>query len=589
LKTESQQKTIRRLLGILEGSFKKRAYLLQVLLLIGVVFESIGLGMIIPLVNVITDADTSKDNTFIRLIRSVTGNISGQQLVFITLAGFVLFYLVKTIFLSFLVWKQTEFTQSLSRNISDRLFKGYIHQPYVFFLDKNSGVLMKNIMAEVSSLTGYLQAFMQLQTELSVLIGIVVTLFFLEPVGALVVFAFVGGISFLLVRVTKRRVTTWGKSRQQYDARRSKSLLQGLTGVSELKLFRKENFFISRYTEANKYYYELQRKSQFMQQVQRFYLEFILIFSIVVLCFAIMLRGESIGSLLPSLSLFLFASLRMLPSANRIISNLQAMRFTKAGVDLVYEEFQTFSSENKAAGIEQNGAKTIRDSIQLDNISYIYPAGTKKALDSISFRIQAGSVVGIIGQSGSGKTTLVNIIVGLLEPSSGKLSIDGEDITDASHRLQKLTGYVPQNIFLLDDTLKRNIAFGIPDELIDDERLLEVIEAAQLRQVVEGMEGGVEGVVGERGLKLSGGQRQRIGIARALYHRPELLILDEGTSALDAETESYIMESVARLKGRLTILLIAHRYSTLHICDIVYKMQDGKIMAEGKLEEIVNI
>lgn len=587
MKNESTRGTIRRLLGILDRSFKQKAYLLQLLLLIGVVFESVGLGMVIPLVNVITDADAAKDNGFIKIIHSVAGPVPGQQLVFIVLSGFIFFYLIKTIFLSFLVWKQTAFTQGLSRNVSDRLFKGYIDQPYVFFLDKNSGVLMKNIMSEVSSLTGYLQAFMQLQTELSVLIGIVVTLFVLEPVGALVVFAFVGGISYLLVSITRRRVTTWGKSKQLYDAQRSKSLLQGLTGVGELKLFNKEKFFISKYTESNKYYYELNRKSQFMQHVQRFYLEFILIISIVVLCFAIMFRGESISNILPSLSLFLFASLRMLPSANRIISNLQAMRFTKAGVDLIHEEFKTFVDQGDAKDIQENGISTISDSIEFDRISYTYPMAQQQALDAVSIRIQAGTVVGIIGQSGSGKTTLVNMLTGLLTPSSGKYLVDGNDITRSSRQIQKLIGYVPQTIFLLDDTLKRNIAFGLPDELIDEKRLHEVIEAAQLQQVVTDMPGGVEGIVGERGLKLSGGQRQRIGIARALYRNPELLILDEGTSALDAETETYIMESVARLKGKLTILLIAHRYSTLHICDIVYKMENGKVVNKGKLEEII--
>lgn len=585
--TQLQKGTIRRLFGVLDASFKKKAYLLQFFLLIGVVFESIGLGMIIPLVNVITDADASGSNLFIRMVRSIAGDVSGQQLVVITLAGFVLFYLVKTIFLSFLVWKQTEFTQGLSRNVSDRLFSGYIHQPYVFFLDKNSGVLMKNIMSEVGSLTAYLQAFMQMQTELSVLLGIVITLFFLEPVGALIVFAFVGGVSYLLVRVTKRRVTTWGKSRQQYDARRSKSLLQGLAGVAELKLFGKEGFFISKYTGSNKYYYELQRKSQFMQQVQRFYLEFILIISIVVLCFTIIFRGESIGSILPSLSLFLFASLRMLPSANRIISNLQAMRFTKAGVDLIYDEFRMFAAQQKDTAVQADGVKEIKHSIRFAGIDYAYPSAGTKALDGISFDIAAGSVVGIIGQSGSGKTTLVNVLVGLLKPSSGKILVDGNDITSSSKQLQELVGYVPQTIFLLDDTLKRNIAFGIPDELIDEGHLQQAIEAAQLQKLVADMPGGMEGIVGERGLKLSGGQRQRIGIARALYHNPQLLILDEGTSALDAETETYIMESVARLKGKLTIILIAHRYSTLHICDIVYKMQEGRIVSAGKLEELV--
>jgi ABC-type multidrug transport system fused ATPase/permease subunit len=587
LKTPASKGTIRKLLDILDPPFKKRAYLLQFFLMVGVVFESLGLGMIVPLVNAITDAEGTNNNFFVRVIRSVVGNVPATQVIVITLSAFVLFYFIKTIFLSFLVWKQTEFTQSLARNVSNRLFSGYIHQPYVFFLDKNSGVLMKNIVSEVGTFTGYLQSFMQLQTEFSVLIGIVVTLLFLEPVGALVIFAFVGGISYLLVRATKKRVTTWGQSKQNYDAWRSKTLLQGLTGVSELKLFRKEKFFLKKYAEYNKYYFELQRKSQFMQQVQRFYLEFILIISFVVLCLAVMLQGKSIAQILPSLSLFLVASLRMLPSANRIIANLQAMRFTKAGVNLIHDEFNTFRYQDKAPEIYKNTLHEIKQGIQLDDISYSYPDSTRKALDSVSLYIKSGSVAGIIGQSGSGKTTLVNIMSGLLQPGSGRLLVDDLDVTHSPWELQQLIGYVPQTIFLVDDTLKRNIAFGIPDEAIDEQRVQEVIDAAQLENVVANMSEGLDTIVGERGLKLSGGQRQRIGIARALYHRPQLLILDEGTSALDTETETYIMESVANLKGKLTILLIAHRYSTLHICDIVYKMEDGRIIRQGKLEELI--
>ncbi|MBV9988152.1 MAG: ABC transporter ATP-binding protein [Chitinophagaceae bacterium] len=580
-----KQGAIKKLLSILEPPFRRKAYGLQGYLFLGVLFESVGLGMIIPLVNVITNPDAARNGALTAFIRKFTGDIATSQLVLVVLAAFVVFYIIKTVFLSFLVWKQSDFTQGLSNNVSNRLFAGYISQPYVFFLDKNSGVLMKNIVAEVSSFTAYVQALMYVQTEFSVLIGIVVTLLIIEPVGALIVFAFVGGISFLLIRISKKRVTTWGKSRQQFDALRSKSLLQGLTGVSELKLFQKEDFFLGQYREFNRGFYDSQRRVQFMSQVQRYYLECVLIVSIVVLCFAVMLQGRPLGQILPSLSLFLFASLRLLPSANRIISNLQTMRFTRPGVDLVYEEFCAFPAQQRQQ-LKYHIDK-INDSVRLEQVSFSYPSAPQRSLMQVSLELKAGSVVGIIGQSGSGKTTLVNILSGLLQPTEGRIWVDDTDVTHSVHELQRHIGYVPQTIFLIDDTLKRNIAFGIADHSIDLQRLQQVIEAAQLEQVVAGMEHGIDTMIGERGVKLSGGQRQRIGIARALYHHPEILILDEGTSALDTETENYIMESVSHLKGKLTILLIAHRYSTLHICDIVYKMQNGKIVSRGKLEELV--
>jgi ABC-type multidrug transport system fused ATPase/permease subunit len=555
--------------------------------LIGVLFESVGIGLVIPLVQVIMDPVVSEHSFFIRAIKSITGEIGKQQLVLAVLACFVLFYVIKTVFLSFMVWKQSEFTQGLSRSVSTRLYKGYLFQPYTFFLDKNSGVLMKNVISEVSSFTAYVQAVMYLQTELSVLVGIVATLFYLQPVGALIIFIFVGGVSYLLFSFSKKRVSVWGKQRQQFDALRSKNLSQGLTGISELKLFHKEKFFLNKFDTFNGFFYNSQRRVQFIQQVQRFYLELVLIVSIVLIALVVIFQGRSVSTILPSLSVFLFASLRLLPSANRVIANLQAMRFTKPGINLVYAEFKIFEAENLQVPTGEPEIKKIASSISLEHLSFIYPSATAKALDDINLDIPVGSVTGIIGQSGSGKTTLVNILTGLLKTSSGKILIDGADITDKVYELQKFIGYVPQHIFLVDDTLKRNIAFGIPDEEIDEARLRSVIEAAQLNTVVDQLPEGPDTIVGERGMKLSGGQRQRIGIARALYNQPAVLILDEGTSALDTETENYIMESVAHLKGKLTIILVAHRYSTLHFADIVYKMQNGVIIGKGKLEELV--
>ncbi|NCI49019.1 ABC transporter ATP-binding protein [Sediminibacterium roseum] len=578
--------TLKKLLFIVESPFRKKAAVLQVYLLIGVLFESVGLGLIIPLVQVIMDPKGSEQSIVIRIIRKITGDIGTQQLVLAVLVAFVLFYVIKTVFLSFLVLKQSEFTQGLSRNVSSRLYKGYLFQPYAFFLDKNSGVLMKNITTEISAFTAFVQAVMYMQVELSVLAGIVVTLFYLQPVGALIIFAFVGGVSYLLFSFSKRRISVWGKERQLYDGLRSKNLSQGLTGIAELKLFHKENFFLGKYDAFNKSFYSSQRRVQFIQQVQRFYLELVLIVSIVLIALVVILQGKSVSTILPSLSVFLFAALRLLPSSNRVISNLQQMRYHKPAIDLVYNEFKTFEKENREVPSGLPTVKKIHSEIRLQNISFDYPGATKKALDDINLTIPVGSVTGIIGQSGSGKTTLVNVLTGLLQSSSGKIMLDDTDITHKTYELQKFIGYVPQHIFLVDDTLKNNIAFGIPEEQKDEQRLRFVIDAAQLNEVVENASEGLDTIVGERGIKLSGGQRQRIGIARALYNDPSVLILDEGTSALDTETENYIMESVAHLKGKLTIILVAHRYSTLHFADVVYKMQNGAIVAKGKLEEL---
>jgi ABC-type multidrug transport system fused ATPase/permease subunit len=579
--------TIRKLLSIFEKTFKEKALMLQGLLLIGVLFESVGLGMLIPLVTIITDVNAADQNVFVHFIKRFTGNVSNQQLVFIVLGIFTFFYCVKTLFLSYMIWRQTEFTLGLSRNISTRLYKGYLFQPYVFFLDKNSALLMRNVLSEVGSITGYVQAIMYLQTEISVLFGITVTLFLIEPFGASVVFAFVGTVSYLLFFFSKKKLVIWGKQRLYFDGIRSKNVLQGLHGLSELKLFHKENYFVNNFDLDTKQSFAAQRKSQFMQQVQRYYLELVLIVSVMLLSGAVIAQGRTISAILPSLSLFLFAALRMLPSANRIISSLQAMRVSRPSVEMLYEELMLCQRENEKELLPTDSIVTMNQSICFDQVSYSYPSSSLKSLESIDLQIRSGSVVGIIGQSGAGKTTLVNILTGLLKPTAGKILVDDMDITEHMVDFRKQIGYVPQSVFLIDDSLKRNIAFGLDDADIDLSRVHDAIHAAQLDEVVANLPQGIDSLIGERGVKLSGGQKQRIGIARALYNKPSILILDEGTSALDSETEQYIMSSVAKLKGKLTIILVAHRYSTLHFCDIVYKMQGGRIIGKGKLEELV--
>ena len=578
---------IKKLYVMFEKPFRKKALGLQFLLLIGVFFEGVGLGLLIPLVSVIMDINNAKQNKFIHFVRGIVGDISDQQFIYLILGIFLVFYCIKTIFLSFLTWQQTEFTQSLSLNLSSRLYRGYLFQPYIYFLDKNSAILMRNILSEVNSATSYVAGIMSLQTEISVIIGVLTTLFFLEPFGAIIVFCFIGTVSYVLFSFSKKKLSNWGKERQEYDGIRSKNVMQGLSGLVELKLFNKENFFLQKFDSATKISTNAIRKSQFIQQVGRYFIELVLIISVVLLSVAVVYQGKTFSAILPSMSMFLFASLRLLPSSNRIIASLQVMRVAKPTLDLISEELIKCNQENEPRNSLPKKITSLKKLVSFKNIGYVYPKAIVPALVDISLDIKIGSVIGIIGQSGSGKTTLINILTGLLKPASGMVIVDGVDITDSLFELRKFIGYVPQNIFLIDDTLKRNIAFGIADSEINDDHLSNVIRIAQLDNVVDNLSEGVNTNIGERGVKLSGGQKQRIGIARALYNNPSILILDEGTSALDIETEKYIMSAVANLKGKITIILVAHRYSTLHFCDLVYKMEKGLIVGKGKLEELI--
>ncbi|MES2003005.1 MAG: ABC transporter ATP-binding protein [Bacteroidota bacterium] len=566
---------LKQLFSVLEPYFRKQAFMLQCFLLIGVLFESVGLGMIVPLIKIVTDTSLASQSGPSRWIPELFGNVSANQKLWIVIVFFILFYIVKTIFISLLVWKQSSFIQGLSQNISTRLYRRYLFQPYAFFIENNTAILMKQVVSEVHSFTGFVQSFLFLQTELAVLLGIVVTLLVLEPVSALLIFCFVGGVSYLLFYFSRKKISAWGKDRQQYDGLRSKTVLQGLSGVTEVKLYHREDRFTDVFDGYNKVFYGSQKRIQFLSLVQRPYLELVMISSMVLLVFALTMQGRTLQLLLPSLGLFLFASLRLLPSANRIIGSLQTMRFTEPAVTLICDEL---GQEEPIAFPDNLYQKIeIKKSLRLTDINYHYPNSTQNILKGINLVIPLGTVVGITGHNGSGKTTLINILTGLLEPSSGQVWADEIDTTRNIRALQKQIGYVPQHIFLTDDTLKANIAFGLEEEEIDPEKLATAIATACLQEVIDQLPMGINTEVGERGIKLSGGQKQRVGIARALYQQPQILVLDEGTSSQDGMAENGLMESILRLKKMVTVVMVTHSTAMLGLCDRVYVMENGKI------------
>jgi ABC-type multidrug transport system fused ATPase/permease subunit len=418
-------------------------------------------------------------------------------------------------------------------------------------------------------------------TELLVLLGISTLLLAVEPVGTLIAVFLLGGAAWTFHYATRDRIVRWGKSRQLHDGLRLQHLQQGLGGAKDAKLLGRESNFLDQYRVHNTQSARVGQFQATLQMLPRLWLELLAVVGLATLVITMLAQGRGPTTIVPTLGLFAAAAFRLMPSVNRTLGALQGLRYSLPAVNTLHDELRLAMAE--PAGGEQRQGTAIpvfQTDICLANVSYTYPSAAVPAVDDLNLRIRKGESVGFVGPSGSGKSTLVDVILGLLTPSAGRVLVDGENIQTNLRAWQDQIGYVPQSIYLTDDTLRRNVAFGLPNEAIDNDAVGRAIRAAQLHEFAAGLPQGLETLVGERGIRLSGGQRQRIGIARALYHDPAVLVLDEATSALDTATERGVMEAVTALRGNKTILIVAHRLSTVANCDRLYRLEQGRIVAE---------
>jgi ABC-type multidrug transport system fused ATPase/permease subunit len=415
-----------------------------------------------------------------------------------------------------------------------------------------------------------------------VLLGILTLLAFFEPLGTFVAAASLGIAMQFLGRITGKRMERWGHTRFKLSAIIGRHVLQGLGGAKDVKIRGREKYFVDQYDRHNRVAADLSVRQIVMGQLPRMWLELVAVTTLCVLAGTMLWQGRDSRDMVSSLGLFATAAFRLLPSVNRLALAIQNFRFGASGLAALYKDLQLSSEPPKALREIE-----FHRSISLEGIVFRFPAAPAPALDGLTIRIPHGTAVGIIGGSGAGKSTAVDVLLGLLEPTEGRVTVDGVDIRDNLRGWQNLVGYVPQSIYLCDESLRENVAFGLPPEEIDEQALERAIRAARLDDFVATLPEGLSTIVGERGVRLSGGQRQRIGIARALYHDPAVLVLDEATSALDTATESEVMAAVNALHGAKTLVIIAHRLSTVEQCDVVYRLDRGRVVGAGSLEEVV--
>lgn len=554
---------------------RKRFVLMVLILLIffGMILESFGLGIIIPAISVVLDPDFFFKSKELEFIFNY-GEFTQTDFTLFFLGVVVLTYLLKTFFLIYLNYRQNKFLANLNASLTNDLFNKYLSLPYSFHLSSNSGVLLKNIQVELNYLKGFCSGLITLFVESFLIIAILITIIYIEPVGAFSMALLLGTSSAIFFYVTKKKVSIYGKERQKMDNIISKFSLEGLIGIKDLKVFGRTKYYSDIFKEATFNRAIPTHKRDTLSQIPRYFLELMVVLGLVFFIATMIYIQKSTSDIVTTLGVFVAASFRLLPSINRVIVSLQSIRFLKPSLDTIFNEMKLESLLNSA---KQKKSLSFNNVISINNLSFKFSSEQTNVLSNINLKIQKGKTVGFKGSSGCGKSTLVDLIIGLHYPSKGQIEVDGQSIHDNIEDWQKKIGYVPQEIFLIDDNIINNIAFGIKKEDVDIKKVQQALKLAELNDFVNKLKNGLKTNVGEHGVQLSGGQKQRLGLARALYHNPEILILDEATASLDSLTERNVMKAIFGMKGTKTILIVAHRLSTLDDCDIIYNVNAGEI------------
>lgn len=586
--------TVRKLLSLFDKREKKKLLFLLALMVFGALFETVGIGLIAPFVGIVTNPSLIHDQDTLAFLYDFFNFKSTLSFIISSVIVLLLVFVLKNLYLLFFYYTQFKIILNQRVKLSRTLFKEYLTKPYTFHLNRNSSELLRNINGEVVRVfEGIIISSFNLFTEFLVIFFVVTLLLLFAPVATLTVMVLLGGSVVLFFVVFRKKINTLGEEQQVVSAKMIKWVNQGLGASKEVKVSGKENFFINAYSKHSQIQANNSRYIKMLQQAPRLFIETIVVSIVLVTLMIIILQDKSTTELVTTMALFTMAAFRLMPSINRVMGLITGIRYSYPALDVVYNDL--FSDEDKTElmkneedrpTIINKGERTYKDSIELKQISFRYPNQADYSVKDVSLTIPIGQSVAFIGESGAGKTTLVDIILGVLTPEKGRLLVDGKSIHIQRKVWQQKIGYIPQFIYLSDDSIRRNVAFGIEEDQISDEEVWRALKQAQLMDFVKELPEQLDTSVGERGVRLSGGQRQRIGIARALYHNPEILFMDEATSALDNETERGIMKAIDGLKGEKTLIIIAHRLSTIENCDIVFKISNGKIASVNKRIDI---
>ena len=572
-------KLLKRIFRVLTPRQKNRMAVLIAMMLAGAALETIGTSLILPLITAATSPGSILGNRYMRAVYDLLGLDSPQSFLVACVIALIVVYVVKNVFMFFMYYAQYRFVYNGQYNTSRSLFKEYVQRPYEFYLDASTPVVIRNIVSDVNGVYNLILTLLQLFTEAVIFLALFVLSLAVSPVMTLLMTVILGAILVINSRVFGPILHDFGNEVQQNNANVTKWLMQAMNGMKETKVLNKERYFVNRYEESAGRLNMIQLKQSSMSNIPRLSIETVMMVGILSVLGLFLARDTNIGigSTIGQVGLLAMVAIRIMPSANRIvqaINNVSYYEPSLTAVEDIIKHAHEIRTDEMFSGDEKIEPIPFKKEVRLENITYRYPNTDVNILENASLTVPIGKSVGIIGPSGAGKSTAVDVLLGLLHPQEGRITVDGFDIRDNPAGWFDMIGYVPQMMFMLDDTIRNNVAYGTDPDKIDDEKVWRVLKEAQMDEFVRGLPQGLGTGIGERGVRISGGQRQRIGIARALYNDPDIMIFDEATSALDNDTEAAIMEAIERLHGRKTLIIVAHRLTTIENCDAVYRVED---------------
>ncbi len=576
---------LKKLRVLLDRKQKTTMVGLVFLMIIGGALQTVGVTMLVAVVSIVFDPKALAESNVAQTFYQMLGDGMKEHFNIIVMLLLIAVYIIKNIFLYFQEKCTLSFVYVNQFRTSERMMRNYLRRGYEYFLNADTAVVQRSITSDVNNMYALILAILQFLSDIIVFVFLIVFLFLQDPVMTALVASVLIVLLLIIKNILKPIMHKAGEDNQHYYSGLFKWISQTVQGIKEVKISCKEQYFASEYVKCGKGYVEAVQKYSLYNNIPKLLIETVCVISMIGYLIFMTINGADPERMLTSITAIGAAAVVLLPCVNRINNQINSIAY--------FEPFFMGVSDNLQDEIGQKNVDLtfandteekmpVKVKIELKDITYAYPNTEKLIFDHADLTIPVGSSVGIVGTSGAGKSTVVDILLGLLEVRSGSICVDGKEIKDNYRNWLRNVGYIPQMIFMLDDTIRRNVAFGVPDEEIDENRLWEVLKEAQLDEFIKTLPEGLETGIGERGIRLSGGQRQRIGIARALYNNPEVLILDEATSALDNDTEAAIMDAINSLHGKKTLIIIAHRLQTIEQCDLVYRVEDGKAQVERK-------
>lgn len=580
---------VKKLRYVFDRKDKMKLIGLAMLMIVGSILELLAVAVFNPFIEVLMQTSSIEDDSFLKLFFAHIHLNGIEQYLVVLSALIAVIYLVKNIYLSFLQNVILSFSYTTRMNLATRLLTTYMNEPYTFHLSKNIAEMQRCLQSDTSQFMTLISSGLQLTVEMVTCLALAAYLFHTSHsitvvIGVLLLMCI--GLFFIISKKVSSRL---GRQNEHYNAKLFQWINQSLGGIKELKILQREEYFIDSYKTNYKKLIWGARVNELIAALPKYIVETVAMVGLVFAIIIKLLFGHgALETFIPQIAVFAVAAFRLLPSVGRVNAYINSIMYNKASLDMIYDDLKEIDSE-PVQEIEWQGKKEkwiFTKGVTVEHVSYHYPDSDVEVLHDISLEIPKGKTVALIGPSGAGKTTLADIILGLLPPVSGVVRMDQHNVYENLRSWREKLGYIPQSIYLSDDTIRNNVAFGIYEAQIDDNAIWKALEKAQLKEFVQGLEKGLDTCVGDRGVRLSGGQRQRIGIARALYHDPEILVLDEATSALDSSTEQAVMESIESLQGLKTMIIIAHRLTTIKNADLVYEVSGGNVTLRDKNEVI---